>query len=270
MPRQLLRPYRLGGGMELTFTFLGTGTSHGVPAIGCQCPVCASNDPRNQRFRCSVLLQYGGRTVLVDTATEFRLQAIRAGMTRLDAILFTHSHADHVGGLDDVRIFSERQGAPIPCYGSAECLEDIRRRFDYIFTPTQMGGGKPRLEMNPIQGPFDLFGLEIVPVPVYHGRLLVLGFRFGGNAYVTDCNRIPDDSMDLLRGLDLLVLDGLRWRPHPTHFTVDEALQAIADLRPGRAYLTHLTHDLDHVCTNAVLPPGVELAYDGLKLQLQV
>ncbi len=254
--------------MDLTLTFLGTGTSHGVPSIACHCPVCTSDDPKNRRYRCSVLLQYQGRNVLIDTATEFRLQAIRAGMERLDAILFTHSHADHISGLDDVRSFSERQGGPIPCYGTPETLEDIRCRFDYIFTPTQWGGGKPRLELIPLQGPVNLFGLEIVPVPVCHGKLLVLGFRFGGSAYVTDTNCIPDGSVDLLRGLDLLVLDALRWTPHPTHFTVNQALEVIKELHPARSYLTHLTHDLDYACTNAILPPGVELAYDGLSLQL--
>ncbi len=256
--------------MELTLTLLGTGTSHGIPAIACQCPVCTSPDPMNQRFRCSALLQYRWHSVVIDTATEFRLQAIRAGMTRLDAVLFTHSHADHVSGLDDVRSFSERQGAPIRCYGSPECLDDIRRRFDYIFTETQVGGGKPRLELIPINGPIDLFGLEIVPVPAYHGRLPVLGFRFGAAAYVTDCNSIPDSSMELLRDLDLLVLDALRWRSHPTHFNVEQALEMVARLRPARTYFTHITHDLDHAATNAVLPPGVELAYDGLSARLNV
>ncbi len=255
--------------MDLTLTLLGTGTSHGVPSIACRCPVCSSDDPKNKRYRCSALLQYSGRNVLIDTATELRLQALRAGMERLDAILFTHSHADHIGGLDDVRSFSERQGAPIPCYGTLETLQDIRRRFDYIFTSTQEGGGKPRLEMIPLQGPVNLFGLEILPVPVCHGRLSVLGFRFGNAAYVTDTNRIPEGPMDLLRGLDLLVLDALRWKPHPTHYTVEQALQVIQELRPTRAYLTHLTHDLDYSCTNALLPSGVELAYDGLSLQLE-
>lgn len=255
--------------MDLTLTLLGTGTSHGVPAIACSCPVCTSKDPRNQRYRCSALLQYEGRTLLVDTATEFRLQALRVGMARLDAILLTHAHADHICGLDDVRSFSERQGHPIPCYGSLETLEDVRRRFDYVFTETQQGGGKPRLELIPIQGPLNLFGLEIQPVPVFHGRLPVLGFRFGSGAYVTDCSSIPSGSMDLLRGLDLLVLDALRWRPHPTHFTVDQALEVVSRLRPDRTYLTHITHDLDHAATNAVLPPGVELAYDGLTLKVQ-
>jgi phosphoribosyl 1,2-cyclic phosphate phosphodiesterase len=256
--------------MDLTLTFLGTGTSHGVPSIACHCPVCSSSDPKNQRYRCSVVLQYGERNVLIDTATEFRLQAIRAGMERLDAILFTHSHADHIGGLDDVRSFSERQGTPIPCHGTPRTLREIRRRFDYIFKPTQEGGGKPRLDLIPIRGPLNLFGLKIVPVPVYHGELPVLGFRFGAAAYVTDVNRIPGGSMDLLRGLDLLVLDALRWTPHPTHFTVKQALEVIHELRPVRSYLTHITHDLDHARTNAVLPPGVELAYDGLTLRMQV
>ncbi len=250
--------------MDLTLTLLGTGTSHGVPSIACQCPVCRSGDPRNLRYRCSVWLQYEGWSVLVDTATEFRLQAIRAGMERLDAILFTHSHADHIFGLDDVRVFSELQRQPIPCYGSTECIDDLRRRFDYIFNETQRGGGKPRLELIPIDGPFTPFGLEIQPIPVLHGRLQVLGFRFGSAAYVTDCNAIPDSSMDLLRGLDLPVLDALRWRPHPTHFTVNQALEVIAELKPRQAYLTHTTHDLDYTSTNAALPPGVELAYDGL------
>jgi phosphoribosyl 1,2-cyclic phosphate phosphodiesterase len=189
-------------------------------------------------------------------------------MTRLDAILFTHSHADHLFGLDDVRSFSERQGKPVPCYGSPECLEDIRRRFDYIFTSTQLGGGKPRLDLIPLEGPIDLFGLEIEPVPVIHGSLRVLGFRFGSGAYVTDCNRIPEASMAKLRGLEVLVLDALRWRPHPTHFTVDQAVEVVSQLKPRQTYFTHITHDLDHAATNALLPPGVELAYDGLILRV--
>lgn len=257
--------------MQLDITLLGTGTSHGIPVIGCECPVCNSTDPRNQRYRCSALLRYQGRSVLVDTATELRLQAIRAGMRDLDALLFTHSHADHVGGLDDVRVFSERRGAPIPVFGDQACLEDIRRRFAYIFTETvQRGGGKPRLELTPIHGPFDLLGLPVQPVPVFHGLLPVLGYRFGPMAYVTDCNRIPRESMGMLRDLDVLVLDALRHRPHSTHFTVAEALGVIEELRPARAYLTHMTHDLEHEATNADLPPGVELAYDGLTLSVDV
>lgn len=256
--------------MDLTLTLLGTGTSHGVPAIGCGCPVCTSEDPKNQRFRCSILLQYNERSVVIDTATEFRLQALRVGLARLDAILFTHSHADHISGLDDVRSFSERQKTAIPCYGSSECLGQLRRRFDYIFTETQIGGGKPKLELIPTNGPFDLFGLEIVPVAVLHGRLPVLGFRFGPAAYVTDCNLIPEQSMEMLMGLELLVLDALRWRTHSTHFNIEQALDVVARLRPRMVYFTHITHDLEHSATNSLLPPGIELAYDGLKAELSI
>jgi phosphoribosyl 1,2-cyclic phosphate phosphodiesterase len=256
--------------MELTLTLLGTGTSHGVPFITCRCAVCTSDDPRNQRFRCSALLQYEGRNVLIDTATEFRLQALRAGMTHLDAIVFTHSHADHVGGLDDVRIFSELHGHSIPCYGSSATLDDVRRRFDYIFAPSSWVGTRPRLELHPISGPLSLFGLEILPVTVFHGPMPVFGFRFGSAAYVTDCNRIPPESMEMLRGLDVLVLDALRPRPHPTHFSLREALAVVEELRPSMTYLTHTTHDFDYTRTNADLAkllPRVELAYDGLTVR---
>lgn len=255
--------------MDVTLTLLGTGTSHGVPFITCQCAVCTSTDPRNHRYRCSALLQYEGRNVLIDTATEFRLQALRAGIKRLDAILFTHSHADHVGGLDDVRVFSELQGHPIPCYGSPSTLEDIHRRFDYIFADSGWVGTKPRLELHPLEGPITLFGLEMRPVPVFHGPMPVLGFRFGSAAYVTDCNRIPESSMDLLDGLEVLVLDALRWRPHPTHFSIEQSLAVVERLRPAATYLTHTTHDLDYATANDQLPDGVELAYDGLTLQVK-
>src|SRR5512133_1192055 len=241
--------------MDVTLTLLGTGTSHGVPVLTCGCAVCTSANPRNSRHRCSALLRFEGRDVLVDTATELRLQGIRAGLKRLDAVLFTHSHADHIGGLDDVRVFSEIQGHSIPCYGNPRTLEDIRRRFAYIFDSSPWGGGKPRLDLIAIEGDLDLFGLPVQPIEVFHGPMPILAFRFGPVAYVTDTNRIPDESMEKLRGLDTLVLDALRPRPHPTHFNVGQALQVVAELEPRHTYLTHTTHDLEYEATNADLPP---------------
>lgn len=247
----------------MRLTFLGTGTSHGVPAIACDCSVCRSDDPCNQRSRPSVLIEQDGFTVLVDAAPELRLQAVRHRLRRVDAVLFTHGHADHIGGVDDLRRFSDVLGAELPCYGAPETLRQIRRRFDYAFAPPPPGGGVPRLALRPVDGPWQLGPFRIIPVPVKHGPTNVLGFRVGGLAYVTDCNLIPPASRALLRDLELLVLDALRWVPHPTHFTVEEALAVIAELRPRRALLTHIAHDLDHATTNALLPPEVRLAYDG-------
>ena len=256
--------------MALRLTFLGTGTSHGVPVIGCDCAVCSSDDPRNHRTRSSVLVEWEGRNLLVDTATELRLQARRAGLRRVDAILFTHAHADHVCGLDDVRRFNALQRSSIPCYGNRGTIEDLARQFWYAFADTQAGGGKPSLELIPIgpDRPLSLFGLEIRPIPALHGQLEVLGYRFGGLAYVVDCSAIPEKSLALLEGLDVLVLDALRWRPHPTHLSVDQALGVVSRVRPQRTFLTHICHDLDHEETNRVLPSGVELAYDGLVVEL--
>jgi phosphoribosyl 1,2-cyclic phosphate phosphodiesterase len=205
--------------------------------------------------------------LLVDTPPELRLQLVRAGATRLDALLFTHTHADHVFGLDDVRVFNQRGGRALPVFGSAESLASIRRQFAYAFTETQLGGGKPQLdlrEIRPIDRPFQIDGAEVQPIPVFHGALTVLGFRFGNLAYVTDTNRITPESLALLDGLDVLVLDALRYHPHPTHFSVSEALEVVDRLRPKRTYFTHICHDLEHWATNAQLPEGVELAYDDL------
>lgn len=250
-------------------TFLGTGTSHGVPVIGCDCPVCSSTDPRNDRTRSSVLVEWEGRNLLVDTATELRLQARRASLRRVDAILYTHSHADHICGLDDVRRFNDIQRTSIPCYGTRETVDNLARQFWYAFADTQLGGGKPRLELiavDPRQPP-TVLGLPVVPVPVWHGRLEVLGYRFGDLGYVTDVSAIPDESLALLEGLDVLVLDALRWRPHPTHFSVDQALEVVRLLKPRRTFFTHICHDLDHAQTEASLPDDVRLAYDGLVLE---
>jgi phosphoribosyl 1,2-cyclic phosphate phosphodiesterase len=261
----------------LKITLLGTGTSHGVPAIGCDCDVCRSTDPHDRRLRPSILIETGRRddgtpgstNILVDTSTDLRAQALAYGVRRVDAILFTHSHADHVLGLDEVRRYNAMQRAAIPCYADAETLADLRRMFGYVFAPSAaLAGGIPQLVPSRIAGPFVIGGVEIVPVPIYHGQRPILGFRAGGFAYLTDCSRIPDASWPLLTGVRVLVIDALRERPHPTHFTVAQALEAVARVAPERAYFTHICHDLPHAATCARLPPGVQLAYDGLVLEV--
>jgi len=247
-------------------TMLGTGTSFGVPSVACECAVCLSTDPRNQRTRASIYVEVDNARLLVDTATEFRGQALRHRLRRVDAVLYTHAHADHVGGLDDLRRFADP--GPLPCYGDLATGAALLKRFDYAFQPPAWPGAAPHLEFRPIFGPFQAAGLDVVPVPLRHGRMPVLGFRIGPMAYATDCNEVPPEARDLLRDLDLLILDGLRFTPHPTHFTVPEALEVLADLRPRRALLTHMSHEVDHATVSAALPPGVELAYDGLVVDL--
>jgi phosphoribosyl 1,2-cyclic phosphate phosphodiesterase len=255
----------------LHLTFLGTGTSHGIPVIGCRCAVCRSPDPRDRRYRPAVLIDWQGRRLLVDTPPELRLQLLRADVDRIDALLFTHTHADHVFGLDDVRVFNARQGAALPVYAVPDALERIRQKFEYVFVETPLAGGKPQLDLRPIDPPDEPFlaaGVPVRPVPVMHGPTPVLGFRCGDLAYVTDTNFIPEASLRMLEGLDVLVLDALRDRPHPTHFSLAEALAVVERLKPRRAYFTHICHDLEHAATNRRLPPGVELAYDGLEISV--
>ena len=252
----------------MRLTFLGTGTSTGVPTLACRCPVCTSSDPRDKRTRPSVLLEFDGRAVVIDTAPDFRQQALREGMERLDAVLFTHTHADHVLGLDDVRVFYFRQREPIPIYASSRSMDDIRRIFTYIFDQTYPYGGIAKLDPHIIDGPFDLWGERLIPLPVLHGNLPVLGFRFGKTAYVTDFSAIPDSTIPLIEGLDVLILDALRHKPHPTHSSLEQSLDWVERLKPRRAFFTHIAHELGHEATNAALPPHVRLAYDGLKLEL--
>jgi phosphoribosyl 1,2-cyclic phosphate phosphodiesterase len=236
--------------------------------IGCACGVCRSADPRDRRSRPSVYLELAdGTSVLVDTTPDLRSQALEYGVTRVDAILFTHCHADHIMGLDEVRRFNQLQGAAIPCYGGGRTMGEIRRTFRYIFESSEEGGGIPKIHLFTLGGPFSLGRQEVVPVPILHGRRTILGFRLGGLAYLTDCNAIPDGSWRLLDGLDVLILDALRHRPHPTHFTVAEALGVVDRLKPGRTWLTHICHDLPHAATNAALPAGVQLAHDGLSFE---
>lgn len=243
-------------------TFLGTGTSVGVPSIGCECETCLSEDPRDKRLRTSVLIERDERKILIDASTDFRQQALRIGLRQLDAILFTHAHADHCFGLDDARPLMFRHGA-IACYATETTWEGLRRVYSYVFEPAHYPG-LPRIIPHRVEGDFDLFGLKVEPLTVIHGKLSVTAYRIGGFAYVTDCNRIPDETCERLSGLDLLIIDALRIRPHPTHMSLDESLAYINRLKPRRALLTHISHDIKHAETSEYLPAGVEIAYDGL------
>jgi phosphoribosyl 1,2-cyclic phosphate phosphodiesterase len=248
------------------FTFLGTGTSQGVPVIACSCAVCKSGDARDNRLRSSLLVEAeDGWTAVIDTGPDFRQQMLREGTRRLDAVLFTHHHKDHIAGLDDVRAFNFSQGRPMEIYGSAATLQALRHEFSYAFAEEKYPG-VPNLLLNElIHEPFELAGRPIIPIPVMHHRMPVLGFRFGDFAYITDANFIPDSSMKLLEGLDVLVLNALRKEPHISHFTLQQALDLVKVLQPKQAYFTHISHLLgQHEEIETSLPGGVALAYDGL------
>ena len=237
--------------------------------IGCDCSTCHSPDPRDRRLRPSIFIETSdGASILVDAGPDLREQALTHRIRRLDAIVFTHGHADHILGMDDVRRFNFMQGRPMPCYGDERTIADIRQTFSYAFDPrTQKGGGLPQLVTFTIHGTFCIGRQEIVPVPIFHGQRGILGLRLGAFAYLTDCNRIPDTSWPLLEGLDVLVIDALRDRPHPTHFSVAEAIDAARRIGAKRTLFTHMCHDLPHVATSARLPAGFELAYDGLVVE---
>ena len=248
---------------------LGSGTSTGVPVIGCECAVCRSDDPHNQRTRSSVLFQFPAGNLLIDTSPEMRLQLVRERVGLVHAIAYTHHHVDHLFGLDDARMFPHKLGGPVPIYCEAEVEETIRRVFHYAFEPRTKSfpsGGVPQIEFERIGPgvPFEILGQTLTPIRLDHGRFKVLGFRVGDLAYCTDVSSIPEESWPFLQGLDVLILDALRVEPHPTHFNLEQALGVIDRLKPRQAYLTHLSHGFDHRATGSTLPPGVALAYDGL------
>jgi phosphoribosyl 1,2-cyclic phosphate phosphodiesterase len=263
--------------MEGSLTFLGTGTSMGVPTLGCGCEVCTSADPRDRRLRPSVLVRWKEkagesesateRVVVIDSGPDFREQALRAGVNRVDAVLYTHAHADHILGLDDLRPLSYkafREGGPIPLYASEETRATLERIFDYTFSPDATYPNRARLRLEPLEETTSVYGVEFRRIPLMHGQLEIVGFRFGRAAYLTDVSEIPEASFSLLEGLDHLVLSALRYKPHPSHATVEQALAWAERIGAKHTWLTHIAHELGHEQTNRTLPAGVALAYDGL------
>lgn len=259
--------------MPLTIRVLGSGTSSGVPTIGCSCSVCLSADPRDTRLRPSILIRWfepgaSVRNILIDTTPDFRAQMLAIRIGRLDAIMFTHGHADHILGLDDVRPFNYRQGA-IPIYAAPETLEGIRRVFSYAFVPRESKSHVPQLDVNVIDDePFHVFGMRIEPIPLMHGREKIYGFRFGRAAYLTDHSEVPEASIAKLAGLDVLFLDALRHKAHPSHSTLATSVETALRIQAKRTFFTHMSHDLPHEATEKTLPPAVFLAYDGLELEV--
>lgn len=251
--------------------FLGTGTSVGVPVIGCGCSTCTSTNPRNKRLRCALVLGLPGGNLLIDTPPDLRTQLLREKIGIIHAALFTHDHADHVFGLDDVRLFPYYLGHPLPVFCEDQVEARIRKSFDYAFAheAPHHAGGVPQIAFERITTePFEVLSQPIIPLRLEHGKFRVLGFRIGNIAYCTDTNNIPPESWPLLEGLDVLVLDALRLKPHPTHFSLAQAIEAAERIAAKRTYFTHMSHDLEHDATNASLPAGMELAYDGLRIPL--
>jgi phosphoribosyl 1,2-cyclic phosphate phosphodiesterase len=253
-----------------TFTFLGTGTSMGVPMLGCDCPVCTSSNPKNHRYRCSVLIGTPAGNILIDTTPELRLQLLRENVKLVHAVVYTHYHVDHLFGLDDVRIFPVKLNGPLPLYCTDETEAIIRQAFAYAFAPGNEGlppGVLPHLELRRIdERPFEVLGQRLTPIPLLHGKFNVFGFRIGDVAYCTDVSSIPDRSWPLLEGLDVFVIDALRpGKPHMSHFSLEQAVEAIRRVKPRQAYFTHMAHSMEYDELMRTLPPGIEPAYDGLK-----
>ncbi len=253
----------------MKIAFLGTGTSHGIPVIGCTCAVCLSPNPKNKRNRTGVWIREpGGPSAIIDVSNEFRLGALRHGLDRLDFALLTHAHSDHISGLDDLRVFSQRSGKPMPLYSDARTLADIRGRFAYAFNPPKYyGGGVPQYLPREVDGPFVEGPWRVTPLPVLHGPEPILGWRVDDFAFITDVTTIPDSTLELMRGLEVLALDCLRRTPHSTHLCLDQSLAYAARIRAKRTYLVHLAHELEHEETERELPAGVHVAWDGLEVE---
>lgn len=254
-------------GKTATLEFLGTGTSTGVPIAGCPCAVCRSCDPHDKRLRSSVLIRNGSRTLVIDTGPEFRIQCLRAGLMRLDAVAITHSHVDHLFGLDDVRPYSVFKRRTLPVWGARHTLDSIRKRFDYIWNAMQIGGGLPDISLNEAEGTFEAAGLRVTPLPIKHGKMDILGFRIGDLAYMSDVSEVPEETMPLLEGLDTMIISCVRHRKHKTHLNIAGAKALHKRVGPRRTFLTHLTHYFFHKDLIALMPRDITPAYDGMVLE---
>ncbi|MFQ5645300.1 MAG: MBL fold metallo-hydrolase [bacterium] len=243
---------------------LGSGTSDGVPSIGCHCPVCRSDDAKDRRSRSSVLVSHGGGNLLIDATTDLRWQSLAWGIERLDAVLFTHAHADHVSGIDEIRSFNKLQRKQIPAFGDSRTVQDIKRKFYYLFEQGKTGGGKADIRLEPVTGPFEVCGIPVRPLEIMHGQTPIYGYRIFDFAYLSDCSAIPEATYAQLHNLDVLILDALKKRPHSTHFSLDEAIEAAERIKAKRTFFTHICHEISHREDGKLLPEGMAFAYDGL------